>query len=305
MSVYAEYLAMQDRSESLTDDFQVYYKGINWGVNDHELVKIDIFNGANVRSNDTDLPNNHGQQYGVDYASGRSVTLEVELWADTPEGLQLRIQEWLAATAISEIEHPLIIKLPDWDDYTDKVAIDVRPRRRSGPTIEVSSVVGHMAKASCQFWATDPRLYSESVQTSLIGSAADSGGMQFDETPDITFGIAGAEGTAIVDNTGNFESWPHYTITGPITNPSIEIVDQNGFIWTLAFNGTVGSNDELHIDSHPKNRTVLLNGSATRYSWLQDPNGWRYLEPGSNQITFRGTTVGSPTLLIEYKSAWL
>ena len=305
MSVYSEYLALQDRNEALTSDFQVYYRGVTWGDGDHELVKLDIFNGAEVRSNDTDLPTHHGQQFGVDYASGRAVTMEVELWSDTAEGLQVRIQEWLAATTISEIEHPLIIKLPDWDDYTDKVAIDVRPRRRSGPVIEVNTVVGHMARASCQFWATDPRLYSESVQTSLLTQAESSGGLTFDATPDFTFGVAGSGGTAVIDNTGNFESWPHYTITGPITNPSIEITDQNGFIWTLSFNGTVGTNDELHIDSHPRNRTVLLNGSASRYFWLQDPNGWRYLEPGSNQVTFRGTTAGSPTLLVEYKSAWL
>ena len=305
MSVYSEYLAMQDRADSITTDFQVYYKGVQWGTDDHELVTVDIFNGTDIRSNDTNLPIHHGQQFGVDYAGGRSVTIDVEMWASTAEGLQDRIQEWLAATAPSEIEHPLIMQLPNWSPESDLLAIDVRPRRRSGPVIDVTTTIGHMARASCQFWATDPRIYNKNVQSNLVTQATSTGGLTFDVTPDFTFGVASSNGTAYITNYGTFETWPHYTIAGPVTNPSIELVDQNGFVWTLAFNGTISTGQELHIDTHPRNRTVLLNGSSTRYFWLQDPNGWRYFEPGINQVTFRGTTAGSPSLLIEYKSAWL
>ena len=300
--------------DTLTTDYQVYYEGITWGLDDHELVTIDLFAGAEIRSTDMNIPVHDGQLFGVDYLGGKSVTLTVELWASTAEDLQLRIQEWLLATSKKELESELVVQLPNWDagsygSGSDKLSIWVRPRRRTGPVIDVNSVVGHTAKASVQFWATDPRLYSLPLQSVQISEASSSGGMTFDVTPDITFGVASSNGTAQIRNTGTVDTWPTYVIRGAVVNPSIEVVDQAGFVWTLALNGTLTTNDALQIKTHPRDRTILLgvqsNFTASRYSWLQDPNGWQAFEPGVNQVTFRGTSAGSPTLEIQYQSAWL
>tara|TARA_R110000787_G_scaffold72080_4_gene160559 strand:- start:85 stop:1020 length:936 start_codon:yes stop_codon:yes gene_type:complete len=300
--------------DTLTTDYQVYYQGITWGLDDHELVTIDLFAGAEIRSTDMNIPVHDGQLYGVDYLGGKSVTLTVELWADTAEALQLRIQEWLLATSKKELESELVVQLPNWDygaasSGSDKLSIWVRPRRRSGPVIAVDSVVGHTAKASVQFWATDPRLYSLPLQSNTVTEATSTGGLTFNATPDFTFGVASSNGTAQITNTGTVDTWPVYIIRGAVTNPSIEVVDQAGFVWTLALNGTLTASDALQIKTHPKDRTILLGvpGSytASRYSWLQDPNGWVAFEPGINQVTFRGTSAGTPSLEIQYQSAWL
>jgi hypothetical protein len=300
--------------DTIVADFQVYYDGITWGLDDHEIVDIDIFSGAEIRSTDMNIPVHDGMLFGVDYAGGKSVTMNVELWATTAEALQLRIQEWLKATSRRELESELVIQLPDWDTATggsgnDKVSINVRPRRRTGPVVQVETIVGHTAKASVQFWATDPRLYVQGGSSTIISNATVSGGMTFDETPDITFGAGGAAGSKIIVNSGKYDTWPTYIIRGQITNPSIEVVDQAGFVWTLDLNGSLGTNDALQIKTHPRDRTILLgvpsNFTSSRYFWLQDPNGWVAFEPGDNQVTFRGTTSGSPTLEILHSSAWL
>jgi phage-related protein len=70
---------------------------------------------------------------------------------------------------------------------------------------------------------------------------------------------------------------------------------------TLAFNITIAAGDYLLVDSNA--RTVLLNGTASRYSTLVQPN-WFDLSPlTSNTIRFNGAS-GAGTMTFSYRNAW-
>jgi hypothetical protein len=81
-------------------------------------------------------------------------------------------------------------------------------------------------------------------------------------------------------------------------NPSITHQEQG---LTLLFNITLAAGDFLVVDSGA--RSVLLGGTASRYSTLAQPN-WFDLSPlTSNTIRFNAAS-GAGTLTFSYRNAW-
>lgn len=99
-------------------------------------------------------------------------------------------------------------------------------------------------------------------------------------------------------NGGNRPATATITIPGPVTNPRI-FNDTTGDVldFTLVLSGT----DVLTIDLY--NRTVTLNGTASRRSALNDPN-WFMLEVGDNILRYRADTTSNPDAMITYRNAW-
>lgn len=280
----------------ITADLQVEYNGVVFGDNDKEVVSVDVWQGVQWRTSDIDRPLSDGQFPGEDYFSGRSVILEVELWGDDASALRARWTEMLTASHKQTSELPLIVRQSGW---IEDLYILARPRRRSGLVINEEFNVGYKATGAIEFWATDPRVYGITQKNESGGVATASGGMTFNATFNLTFGATGASSTLQPNNQGTFETFPTFTITGPITDPQIE---HQGLGKILSFTGTVPSGSTLVVDT--QNRTVLLNGTTSRYNWLDDPTQWFAFAPGVNNIVFRGTTAGSPTIDIDYRNAW-
>ena len=75
-------------------------------------------------------------------------------------------------------------------------------------------------------------------------------------------------------------------ISGPVDGPRLRN-ETTGH--ELALDITLVSGEWVDLDS--KNRTVLLQGTANRYSTLTTPEWWE-LQPGANQLRF---TAADPT----------
>lgn len=95
-------------------------------------------------------------------------------------------------------------------------------------------------------------------------------------------------GSVTVDNDGDDDAFPVWTITGPATAISLTNVT-TGEVLVLTHTITVG--DTVVIDTRERQQTALLNGTTNLWGDLSDASTMWALEPGTNDLTL--TVTGS------------
>lgn len=107
---------------------------------------------------------------------------------------------------------------------------------------------------------------------------------------DRVYGSAGTSGRLTAVNNGASPAYPILRLDGPVATPAIEQVN-TGAILTL--DATLQAGEYLLIDT--RSRAVLLGGSSPRRSWVRAGSVWPVLQPGSNEIAYRGSALpGAP-----------
>lgn len=104
------------------------------------------------------------------------------------------------------------------------------------------------------------------------------------------YGVAGTSGRVTAVNEGASPAYPVLRLDGPVANPSIEQVTTGS---ALTLDATLQAGEFLLIDT--RSRAVLLMGTSPRRSWVRGGSMWPLLEPGSNEIAYRGSALpGAP-----------
>lgn len=109
-------------------------------------------------------------------------------------------------------------------------------------------------------------------------------------------------GQQFIVNQGSAPAAPTLSIEGPITNPRV-LNNTTGEELRLLFDLAAG--ETLVIDF--RQRTVLLNGTASRYSAVEFPaSTWWALQPGSNDVRLNALTAGSGAqVTVGWRHAWI
>ena len=278
----------------ITADYQMEFNGLLVGDDNFEIISWDGLGLPDVRSSDVNRPQADGQFAGTDYLSGRTFSLQLEMWHDNATQFGSRIAS-LTTSFKPGSEHDFVVQVPS----IGKVYSTCKVRRRSGPTFDLAAAIG-MVVATIELHAVDPRWYAVTAQQDTATITAATGGVSFPVSFPLTF-VEVSAGSIIATNSGVYEAFPTITITGPITNPSLENVSSGKI---LAFTGTVLSGETLVIDF--LNRTALLNGVSSRYNWIDDSQQWWSLAPGASEIKLNGTGgSGATDALVEWRSAWV
>ena len=152
------------------------------------------------------------------------------------------------------------------------------------------------ANARLVFEATDPRLYSASSSSIVLGLTA-GGGMSFPLTFPLTFG-AGSDSDGSAANSGTIDAPWSATIIGPVTTPRITLGETGEFV---ELDGVVPAGSTVVIDS--LSQSILLDGSP-RQSWQTLLSRWWALAPGANTVRFRAAS-GTGSCTFTWRSAWL
>lgn len=276
----------------ITNDLQVEFNGQLMGddVSGLEIVSFTPFQYPAVRSSDYERPLDHGLIPGTDYFGGRTVYLQLEVW-----GGWTAVREVLSAFTLGT-EAALVWQL----GTVGKLQVNARVRKRDPLVIDEGYAVGNTTTVTVEFYCTDPRVYSNAVNTVNATLTTASPGLTFNVTPNLSFGGASTSGAALITNAGTFETRPVIRINGPITNPYL-LNETTGK--TLAFNGTIASGDYIDVDF--LNRTVILNGTGSRYFWIVDSSGWWNLIPGANSVRLGGSPGSpSPTMTVQWRDAY-
>jgi Siphovirus-type tail component, C-terminal domain len=159
-----------------------------------------------------------------------------------------------------------------------------------------------------QFFAEDPRAYSQTLQT--VSSTALSvlgGGLIFDGPVEFfpgygtatrgalfpwTFTSSGG-GTVSFTNAGNRPTPPVFQAYGMCVNPQIVL---SGTGLRLMFNGTIAAGDYLEIDI--AKRTVMLNGATNRLNFYDGANStWFELPAGTSNLQLVAASFDSNAML--------
>lgn len=248
-----------------------------------------------VRTSDVPRPQDHGLFFGSDFLAGRTIAFSLWLHALTAEAASA-LMDTLSAVwqppAGQDTVNPLTLRLPGQDPRR----LNGRPRRLAyRPGLLHTGVV----EAILQYDVADPRWYDDTETVLSTVAATSGGGRTYDRTYPLTYAAGGTGGNLTVTNAGNFPTRPVLTITGPATSPRAENVTAGRH---LLFDLTLGAGDFLVVDMDA--RTILLGGTASRYSSLAPGSSWWDLAPGENQLKYTSAdSMG--TLEVRYRSAWL
>lgn len=283
---------------TITANRQVEYGGLRLdGSSGFEVQAIDGLAGyPDLRTADLPLLARHGLHPGTDLFGGRTVTLDVVIHSATQADFADAVRALRAAFTPGGAASPLSFQLEGVAD-DQPARVNARPRKLDLPL--TSDWWAGYAEATVELFCPDPRIYSDaesSLNTTLPTSVA---GLTWNLTWNLNWGGASTAGSIFAVNDGTIDAPATIRVDGPVTNPRVENLAAGK---TLELDIVVATGDYLLIDSGA--RTVLLNGTASRYSSLTSDSEWFDLGPGSNEITFRASTTSAATLTVSWRSAW-
>lgn len=280
-------------------DYQMEFQALVLGPGtDYIITEWTGLGTPEYRTSDDRIPLDHGVWTGPEYLEGRSVTLRTVVRGDSEalvtQNADALLQAWYLDTRDDGYgtNEPLKVKLPGRDERW----LFGRPRR---VMMETSGIKGTNIPSSLEFFASDPRWYSATEHSTSIAYNSAASGRAYDRAYDYGYGGAGQSNAVQILNAGSFPTRPHVRIDGPVTNPYI-INETAGK--TLQLTYTLPAGEYLDVDF--ADRTVMLNGTASRY--YVKSGDWFELAPGNNDIRFGvGSTSGAPTAVMTWRDAWL
>lgn len=185
-----------------------------------------------------------------------------------------------------------------WTPTTDGIQRRMRLRRASKPAF-----AGRRPKTFQLTMASPDALILSASENSLTldpSGAVGEVGYPDPELDPITSDV-NVSGQQSVSNLGDADTWPHFRIIGPITNPTL-LNNTTGKRIDLTYQLLAGE----FLDVFPETGQILLGGSADRYSAYQFATSeWWQLEPGANDIRLLASAFAAGAQVIIYwRHAW-
>lgn len=282
----------------VTSSFQVEFDGFLMGPGTpYQFTKLDGFlDLAGARQNFTSRARQRGTYNEPRFTDGAVYNIEMDVTATATMSFADAIQAVTFATTPPRygVTRPLFWMLPGAPELT---LANVQVLRRSIP-IATGYEFGLAQTVALQFYASDPYKYGAGQSASTALSSG-SGGLTYPLVYPLTYGTQVASRVNCV-NAGSADAYPILTVIGPI--------DRNGFIVTavesgitVTYNGPVGANDSLVIDT--STGAAVLNSQNDRRSLLSMVPGPPVIPAQSSQ-TFAFTTPGGYTPTARLTVGW-
>lgn len=264
---------------------------------DYIIRRWDGYGLPGIRTTEHMRPFDHGAFLSSEYLTPRTWSAEIAVRGDTASEAMANSdtlnQAWyFDATAVASFDTAtyVVVKMPG------QVARRLygRPRRNAA---DLSSIVNARGEAKLEFYAADPRWYSDTLNQATFNTAVAVSGKGFNKSFDYGWGGSGTNGSLSAVNAGNFPTFPQITLTGPLTN-IVLTNETTGKALTITY--TLLAGETLVIDFNAK--TILLNGTASRY--YAKSGVWWMLQPGANSVRMT-VNAGSGQGVMSWRDAWL
>ena len=234
-----------------------------------------------IRSEDVERPGQHGDFTGPDFTGPRVIQLKLGLRGETPD--DLRAISLALRNATQPQAQPMPLQFLDQD-----ILVWAKVRKRSIPYD--AEYLWRLGDAALELYCADPYLYGLAEKSTSTTAYSPAAGRTYNLTFPRAYGAAGTSGRVTTVNDGASPAYPVLRLDGPVANPTIEQVTTGAL---LVLDATIQAGEYLLIDT--RSRAVLLMGSAPRRSWVRAGSTWPLLQPGSNEIAYRGSALpGSP-----------
>lgn len=244
---------------------------------------------AEIRASADPNPQQHGETPHRPFYSGRTITLDLELKAQTVE--RVRDYELAVATAFVDLDRelPMIFHI---DDFEREVLIYCKKSAPTG-TKDSQENLDPARDKLVTLRASNPRFLS---RRSLFG-------FWEPETATVT-------NTAILVplNAGNFPAQIRIVMRGPMTNPQILNTLTGQF---LGIDGTIGAGDSVELKQFGNYSYVIDSNGHSRFRDLNDDSEWfelqpKDLAPTGNTLLFSasGMDTNESRVSIHWNNTW-
>ncbi len=258
-----------------------------------EITEVDgLGDLPDMESGDSPKTGVDGEWSGQDFARGRTVTLTMDTVASSDADITTNLSALNALFTKSKADQKVLQYRPGGDVAKRVYA---RTRKRSQP-LDYTRIT-RLVQTVVQLRAADPRIYADDGSTgaTLVGSSGT--GTSWPVSWPLSWGGASSSGAIDAQNDGDADAPWTATLAGPLTNPYLVCGDSR-----LSFTGDLAEGDFLTLDQD--NKSVFLNGTSSRYEWLDVGAEWFELAPGTSHVDF-GADSGDGTLTLYWRSTWL
>lgn len=178
--------------------------------------------------------------------------------------------------------------------------------RLAGPVLQALEGGEALIRYQAQLRAADPLLYSQTEQSSTVGSPTTSGGFPLPVIFPIPFGTGASGGSLTATNGGNVATWPRIVIQGPVVGP---VVVNSTTGQALYFDSlTLASGQTLTIECAPALRSALVAGASVLGSLRWADSDFLRLAVGANTVSFYGIGGGyaaGTTMSVYWRDAYV
>lgn len=251
----------------------VFGPGSQYGVN--SVSGIDDM--PPIVNQDVPRTDQHGEYTGPDWAGARTVQIGLALVGADPDDLRDLTVALRAATQPQR--QPAALQFID-----QGFLVYGKVRKRAIPYD--AEYLWRLGTAALEFYCADPYLYGLNEHAVSTTAYAPSSGRTYPLTYPRAYGASGTTGRVTAVNAGATEAYPVLRIDGPVDTPAVE---QTTTGTAIVLDAALQAGEYVLIDT--RTRSVLLGGSTPRRDWVRGGSTWPTLQPGSNEIAYRGNSL--------------
>jgi hypothetical protein len=266
--------------------------GTAWGV----TKTTGIFDGPDVRLNQSAFPNADGGQRSRNFRPPRTSTLSGWARGTSVIGTELSRRGFVSLLGGGG-QSQLAITFLDGLVLTALIELAGAPK--------ATPATGSEFDWQLTVSAIDPYLYGAATtySTTLPNASggldwSTGGGLDWSTGGGLNWGTVGSTGLMTLVNSGGEESWPVFTIAPPTDGATLvnPIAVDTGRGYQLAWTGTLVLGDVVVIKTSPINRSVTKNGVPYRVN-LTTAQFFSIPAQSSVTVQFQGTSSSQTALL--------
>ena len=258
--------------------------------------KVEGLDSAGMREARENKAAQHGQNDWQSFLAERLITFEGKIMGKSASNLETARQALLDAY------------IPDgvyrWLKFTPSGAVAKQAYCKiySRKISEQYKDISYFRNFLINLIAIDPHIYSQEELTKTVYIPSTEGGRVFPKTYPKTYGTVQVGGKIVCTNSGNHSVLPIIKMYGPLSSPKIR--NNNDGQKEILVNLVVADGDYLEIDFEEK--TIMLNGTTSRYNYLDSDSEWWKILTGNNEIEFRdgGGNINGYAQII-YRHGWI
>lgn len=267
---------------------------------DFNLARFEI-GAPSERVNDKARAREDGDTPGREYRGGRVIGFELNALGDDYSVLERLAVLESAWDAESVRGRPGGVSVLAW--RRGGISRRVYGRARRFTPVTTLDFAGNIP-VSAEFHTIGHRFYDDAESTATVSiTAVAQGGLVLPLRPPVILSGSGSGRTPLQVG-GTAPAWLISTIHGPITNPTVEVVDE----WSFTLLTTIAAGQSVVVDPTPWARTATRSDGANlageftadsrRLSLLRVP-------PGPHEVILRGQDpTGTASLSTFWRSVW-
>lgn len=295
------------------EELQVEIGGVVFGADtDATLESIRGLGSGRLNAREYEIPDEDGTAFGRERRPGRVIDFAGQVIRSyDPAGA------WDRSSELADVFDGEGVRLSARD------VMPLRLRRPGKQTVvlfgrpeeydpdHTRAVIG-LVPFTATFRTADLRFYSDTEHTVALSIGSSSaGGLVTDENGYIASPIstvAGTKRTSIVENAGDAPTWPVIEIHGPVTGPSVTLLDDNGgVLWRLGVKGSLAHDQTAVIDTRPWSRGAYLDSGSSLGGLLtlESIPSLSTLPPGASEFVVAGADgTGTASFDIRWRDAY-